>query len=200
MFSGIVEECARLVALTKEQENVHFTFTCSFVSELKIDQSVAHNGVCLTVVSMTDDTYTVTAMKETLDRSNLGLLQVGDEVNVERSMMMNGRLDGHIVQGHVDQTAVCTEVTDAEGSYYFTFDYSFDPEMAKRGYITVDKGSVTVNGVSLTVCNPTDHSFQVAIIPYTFEHTNFHHICPGSVVNIEFDIIGKYISRMIQYK
>lgn len=200
MFSGIVEECARLVALTKEQENVHFTFTCSFVSELKIDQSVAHNGVCLTVVSMTDDTYTVTAMKETLDRSNLGLLQVGDEVNVERSMMMNGRLDGHIVQGHVDQTAVCTEVTDAEGSYYFTFDYNFDPEMAKRGYITVDKGSVTVNGVSLTVCNPTDHSFQVAIIPYTFEHTNFHHIRPGSVVNIEFDIIGKYISRMIQYK
>ena len=171
-----------------------------FVSELKIDQSISHNGVCLTVVKLTDDTYTVTAMKETLDRSNLGLLKVGDEVNVERSMVMNGRLDGHIVQGHVDQTAICTAVEDAEGSYYFTFQYAFDEEMAKRGYITVDKGSVTVNGVSLTVCNPTDDTFQVAIIPYTFEHTNFHDIHVGSVVNLEFDIIGKYISRMIQYK
>ena len=137
-------------------------------------------------------------MKETLDRSNLGLLKVGDEVNVERSMLMNGRLDGHIVQGHVDQTATCIDVKDAEGSYYFTFKYAFDKEMAKRGYITVDKGSVTVNGVSLTVCNPTEDTFQVAIIPYTFEYTNFHHIKPGSVVNLEFDIIGKYISKMIQ--
>ena len=194
MFSGIVEECATLVNVVKEQENVHFTFRCSFVGELKIDQSVAHNGVCLTVVALTDDTYTVTAMKETLDRSNLGLLKVGDEVNVERSMMMNGRLDGHIVQGHVDQTATCIDVKDAEGSY------AFDKEMARRGYITVDKGSVTVNGVSLTVCNPTDDTFQVAIIPYTFEHTNFHAIQVGSVVNLEFDIIGKYISRMIQYQ
>ena len=200
MFSGIVEECATLVAMVKDQENVHFTFKCSFVDELKIDQSVSHNGVCLTVVSLTDDTYTVTAMKETLDRSNLGLLQVGDEVNVERSMLMNGRLDGHIVQGHVDQTATCTAVEDAEGSYYFTFRYAFAKEMAKRGYITVDKGSVTVNGVSLTVCNQTDDTFQVAIIPYTFEHTNFHTIRVGSVVNIDFDIIGKYISRMIQYR
>ena len=200
MFSGIVEECATLVAMVKDQENVHFTFKCSFVNELKIDQSVSHNGVCLTVVSMTDDTYTVTAMKETLDRSNLGLLSVGDEVNVERSMMMNGRLDGHIVQGHVDQTATCVDIKDAEGSYYFTFRYEFDKEMAKRGYITVDKGSVTVNGVSLTVCNPTDNTFQVAIIPYTFEHTNFHTFKVGSVVNLEFDIIGKYICRMIQYK
>ncbi len=200
MFSGIVEECATLVAMVKDQENVHFTFKCSFVSELKIDQSVSHNGVCLTVVGMTDDTYTVTAMKETLERSNLGLLQVGDEVNVERSMMMNGRLDGHIVQGHVDQTATCIDIKDAGGSYYFTFQYAFDKEMAKRGYITVDKGSVTVNGVSLTVCNPTDNTFQVAIIPYTFEHTNFHALHVGSVVNLEFDIIGKYISRMIQYK
>ena len=198
MFSGIVEECATLVAMVRDQENVHFTFKCSFVSELKIDQSISHNGVCLTVVSMTDDTYTVTAMKETLDRSNLGLLEVGDEVNVERSMMMNGRLDGHIVQGHVDQTATCIGIEDAEGSYYFTFQYKFDKEMAKRGYITVDKGSVTVNGVSLTVCNPTDDTFQVAIIPYTFEHTNFHAFKKGSVVNLEFDIIGKYISRMIQ--
>lgn len=200
MFSGIIEECAILVAMIKEQENVHFSFKCSFVNDLKIDQSVAHNGVCLTVVSKTDDTYTVTAMKETLDRSNLGLLQIGDEVNVERSMLMNGRLDGHIVQGHVDQTATCIDIKDADGSYYFMFRYDFDKEMAKRGYITVDKGSVTVNGVSLTVCNPTNDTFQVAIIPYTFEHTNFHSIKIGSVVNLEFDIIGKYISRMIQYK
>ncbi|WP_298074574.1 riboflavin synthase [uncultured Bacteroides sp.] len=200
MFSGIVEECATLVNVVKEQENVHFTFRCSFAGELKIDQSVAHNGVCLTVVALTDDTYTVTAMKETLDRSNLGLLKVGDEVNVERSMMMNGRLDGHIVQGHVDQTATCTDVKDAAGSYYYTFRYAFDKEMTRRGYITVDKGSVTVNGVSLTVCNPTDDTFQVAIIPYTFEHTNFHAIRVGSVVNLEFDIIGKYISRMISYQ
>ena len=199
MFSGIVEECATLVNVVKEQENVHFTFRWSFVGELKIDQSVAHNGVCLTVVALTDDTYTVTAMKETLDRSTQVFLKVGDEVNVERSMMMNGRLDGHIVQGHVDQTATCIDVKDAEGSYYFTFRYAFDKEMARRGYITVDKGSVTVNGVSLTVCNPTDDTFQVAIIPYTFEHTNFHAIQVGSVVNLEFDIIGKYISRMIQY-
>ena len=198
MFSGIVEECATLVAMVRDQENVHFTFKCSFVSELKIDQSISHNGVCLTVVSMTDDTYTVTAMKETLDRSNLGLLEVGDEVNVERSMMMNGRLDGHIVQGHVDQTARCVAIDDAEGSWYFTFKYDFNPEMAKRGYFTVDKGSVTVNGVSLTVCNPTEDSFQVAIIPYTYEHTNFHTFKVGSVVNLEFDIIGKYLSRMMQ--
>ena len=200
MFSGIVEECAILVALEKEQENVHFTLKCSFVDELKIDQSVAHNGVCLTVVKIENGTYTVTAMKETLERSNLGLLKVGDEVNVERSMMMNGRLDGHIVQGHVDQTATCIAVEDADGSYYFTFQYAFDKEMARRGYITVDKGSVTVNGVSLTVCNPTDDTFQVAIIPYTFEHTNFHNFQVGSVVNIEFDIIGKYISRISQYQ
>lgn len=200
MFSGIVEECATLVAVVKEQENVHFSFRCSFVDDLKIDQSVAHNGVCLTVVSKTNDTYMVTAMKETLDRSNLGLLHIGDEVNVERSMLMNGRLDGHIVQGHVDQTATCIDIKDADGSYYFMFRYAFDKDMAKRGYITVDKGSVTVNGVSLTVCNPTDDTFQVAIIPYTFEHTNFHSIKVGSVVNLEFDIIGKYISRMIQYK
>ncbi len=200
MFSGIVEECATLVAMVKEQENVHFTFRCSFVNELKIDQSVSHNGVCLTVVSKTDDTYTVTAMKETLERSNLGGLHVSDEVNVERSMLMNGRLDGHIVQGHVDQTAECIGVEDAEGSYYFTFRYAFDKEMARRGYLTVDKGSVTVNGVSLTVCNPADDTFQVAIIPYTFEHTNFHSIQVGSVVNLEFDIIGKYISRLIQFQ
>lgn len=198
MFSGIVEEYAEVVKVVKDQENLHLTLKCSFVGELKIDQSVAHNGVCLTVVSIQDGTYTVTAMKETIERSNIGLLKPGDKVNVERSMMMNGRLDGHIVQGHVDQTARCVAIDDAEGSWYFTFKYDLNPEMAKRGYFTVDKGSVTVNGVSLTVCNPTEDSFQVAIIPYTYEHTNFHTFQVGSVVNLEFDIIGKYLSRMMQ--
>ena len=198
MFSGIVEEYAEVVKIVKEQENLHLTLKCSFVDELKIDQSVSHNGVCLTVVCIQDGTYTVTAMKETFERSNIGLLKVGDKANVERSMMMNGRLDGHIVQGHVDQTATCIAKEDAEGSWYYTFWYEFDREMAKRGYFTVDKGSVTVNGVSLTVCNPTEDTFQVAIIPYTYEHTNFHTLEVGSVVNIEFDIIGKYLSRMMQ--
>ena len=199
MFSGIVEEAATVVALEKEQENLHLTITCSFANELKIDQSISHNGVCLTVVKKTDDTYTVTAIKETLDRTNLGKLTVDDKVNLERSMMMNGRLDGHIVQGHVDQTAICTDVTEADGSWYFTFEYEFDPVMARKGYMTVDKGSVTVNGVSLTVVQPTNNSFKVAIIPYTFEHTNFHKIQRGSHVNLEFDIIGKYISRMLEF-
>ena len=198
MFSGIVEEFATVTELVKEQENLHLTLTCSFVGELKIDQSVSHNGVCLTVVKLTENSYTVTAMKETLERSNLGLLKVGDKVNVERSMMMNGRLDGHIVQGHVDETAQCIEVRDADGSWYYTFRYKKDDAMAAKGYMTVDKGSVCVNGVSLTVCNPTDDTFTVAIIPYTYEHTNFHTIEVGSVVNIEFDIIGKYIARMIK--
>ena len=199
MFSGIIEEAACVAALQKEQENLHITMECSSVDELKIDQSVAHNGVCLTVVAISDKTYTVTAIKETLDRTNLGKLEVGSKVNLERSMIMNGRLDGHIVQGHVDQTAVCTEVKEADGSWYFTFEYAFDKEMARRGYMTVDKGSVTVNGVSLTVCNPTDNSFQVAIIPYTYEFTNFHQIKAGTTVNIEFDIIGKYVSRMMAF-
>ncbi|MBO4602798.1 MAG: riboflavin synthase [Salinivirgaceae bacterium] len=196
MFSGIVEEFAEVVGIEKDQENLHFTLKCTFVNELKIDQSVAHNGVCLTVVRIKDGTYTVTAMKETLDCSNLGLLKVGDKVNVERSMLMNGRLDGHIVQGHVDKTARCTKVEDAEGSHVFTFEYDFDKEMASRGYLTVDKGSVTVNGVSLTVCRPTRNSFQVCIIPYTFDNTNFHTIKVGTVVNLEFDIIGKYIAQI----
>ena len=212
MFSGIIEEFATVVAIKKDRENIDFTLTCSFVDELGIDQSVAHNGVCLTVVSIQEFTpeqsskvkgqtlksYTVTAMKETLDRSNLGLLRVGDKVNVERSMLMNGRLDGHIVQGHVDQTARCIAVDDADGSTYFTFEYDYDTDMARNGYFTVDKGSVSVNGVSLTVCRPTRNTFQVAIIPYTFEHTNFCDIRVGSVVNLEFDIIGKYIARMQQ--
>ena len=196
MFSGIVEEFATVVAIEKELENVHFTLTCSFVDELKIDQSVAHNGVCLTVVKIFDGKYVVTAMKETLLKSNLGLLKVGDKVNVERSMMMNGRLDGHIVQGHVDQTAECVAKIDQQGSYTFRFKYLFDKEMAKKGYMTVDKGSVMVNGVSLTVCNSQDDSFEVNIIPYTYDHTNFHTIEVGTKVNLEFDIIGKYIARI----
>lgn len=198
MFSGIVEEFAIVVAIKKDRENIDLTLRCSFADELKIDQSIAHNGVCLTVVHIENGTYTVTAMKETLDRSNLGLLNVGDRVNVERSMLMNGRLDGHIVQGHVDETAQCISMCDAEGSTYFTFEYKRNPEMARKGYFTVDKGSVTVNGVSLTVCNPTENTFQVAIIPYTMEHTNFCDIRIGSIVNIEFDIIGKYIARLQQ--
>ncbi len=196
MFSGIVEEMATIVAIKHDKENIDFTLTCSFVDELSIDQSVAHNGVCLTVVDIKEGTYTVTAMKETLERSNLGLLEVGDKVNVERSMMMNGRLDGHIVQGHVDETAKCIAMEDANGSTYFTFEYKLNKEMARKGYFTVDKGSVTVNGVSLTVCEPTDNTFTVAIIPYTRENTNFSHIEVGTVVNIEFDILGKYIARL----
>lgn len=196
MFSGIVEEFATVTGIHRYGGNIDFTLTCSFTDELKIDQSVAHNGVCLTVVAINGNAYTVTAMQETLARTNLSLLKTGDKVNVERSMVMNGRLDGHIVQGHVDETARCTAMEDADGSTYFTFEYEADKEMARRGYFTVDKGSVTVNGVSLTVCRPTDNSFTVAIIPYTREHTNFCDIHVGSVVNIEFDILGKYIARL----
>lgn len=198
MFSGIVEEAAEVVALREEGSNLHITMCCSFADELTIDQSVAHNGVCLTVVALPGDgTYTVTAIRETLDRSNLGDLKPGDLVNLERSMKMNGRLDGHIVQGHVDQTAVCTDVREADGSWYYTFEYESDKELARKGYITVDKGSVTVNGVSLTVCEPTDNSFKVAIIPYTHDNTNFHRIEKGTKVNIEFDILGKYLARIM---
>lgn len=189
---------ARVVAVRREGGNVHLTLSCPFAHELKIDQSVAHNGVCLTVVKTEGDTYVVTAMRETLERSNLGQLRPGDRVNVERSMQMNGRLDGHIVQGHVDTTATVTAVDDADGSWIYTFDYAADAAMARRGYFTVDKGSVTVNGVSLTVCNPTDHGFQVAIIPYTHEHTNFADLHVGDKVNLEFDILGKYVARLAQ--
>jgi len=196
MFSGIIENMATVVAVKRDKENIDLTLECPFVGELSIDQSVAHNGVCLTVVALEGNTYTVTAMKETLDRSNLGLLKEGDKVNVERSMMLNGRLDGHIVQGHVDQTATCIDKRDADGSTYYTFEYRLDREMARKGYFTVDKGSVTVNGVSLTVCEPTDNTFTVAIIPYTHDHTNFCNIEVGTVVNIEFDILGKYIARL----
>ena len=196
MFSGIVEEMATLINIEHEQENIHLTLRCSFTDELKIDQSIAHNGVCLTIVRLKDETYTVTAMKETLERSNLGSLKIGDYINIERSMTMNGRLDGHIVQGHVDQTAKCVNIEDADGSTYFTFEYPFNSQLAQKGYFTVDKGSVTVNGVSLTVCEPTNNSFKVAIIPYTKENTNFADIEIDSIVNIEFDILGKYIARL----
>ena len=196
MFSGIIEEMATVVAIEQEQDNMHFTLRCSFAQDLKIDQSVAHNGVCLTVVRISGDAYTVTAMKETLIRSNLQQLNVGDKVNIERSMLMNGRLDGHIVQGHVDETATCIAVRDANGSTYYTFEYAANRELAQRGYLTVDKGSVTVNGVSLTVCEPTANTFTVAIIPYTKDHTNFCDMHKGSLVNIEFDILGKYIARL----
>lgn len=200
MFSGIVEGMATVTAIRKYQENIDFTLRCAFTQELKIDQSIAHNGVCLTVVDIQGDEYTVTAMKETLDRSNLGQLSVGDHVNVERSMKLEGHLDGHIVQGHVDETATCVNMEDADGSTYFTFQYKADKEVARRGYFTVDKGSVTVNGVSLTVCRPTDDTFTVAIIPYTREHTNFCDIKVGSVVNIEFDILGKYLARLRHFE
>lgn len=197
MFSGIVEEAARIVRIERDGGNVHLTIKSGFTDELKIDQSVAHNGVCLTVVAINGDgTHTVTAIEETLRRSNLGLLREGDRVNLERCMVMNGRLDGHIVQGHVDCTAECVDVEEVEGSRYFKFRYDADREMMKKGYVTVEKGSVTVNGVSLTVCDSEPDSFRVAIIPYTFEHTNFGDIRPGSRVNLEFDIIGKYIARI----
>lgn len=193
MFSGIVERMAKVVNIAEEQDNKHFTLQADFCSELKIDQSIAHNGVCLTVVDIQGDTYTVTAMRETLLKSNLGLLKEGDEVNLERSMRPDALLDGHIVQGHVDCTAKCTAIEDAAGSWYYTFEY----EPTQREYVTVEKGSITVNGVSLTVCNSQEKSFQVAIIPYTYEHTNFHNFKVGSVVNLEFDIIGKYIARLM---
>lgn len=197
MFSGIVEDMATVVSIKKEQKNIHFTFSCSFVDELKIDQSIAHNGVCLTVVEISGGTYTVTAMKETLRCSNLGLLHVGDKVNVERSMKLGARLDGHIVQGHVDTVARCVGVCDAAGSKIFRFNYDNQQgAFLKKGYFTVDKGSITVNGVSLTVCNSGPDSFEVNIIPYTLEHTNFCFIKDGDVVNLEFDILGKYITRL----
>ena len=190
MFTGIIEQLAEVVALKKEGDNLHISLTSAITNELKIDQSVSHNGGCLTVVDIKDDVYTVTAINETLLKSNLGLLEVGSKVNLERSMQMGGRVDGHMVQGHVDQTAVCTEVKKEDGSHVFTFEYK------ESDNLTVEKGSVCVNGASLTVVNSKDNSFSVAIIPYTFEHTNFHNFKVGTVVNIEFDILGKYIAKM----
>ena len=190
MFTGIIEQLAEVVVLSKERGNLHISLKSTITNELKIDQSIAHNGVCLTVVNIKDDVYTVTAINETLLKSNLGLLEVGSKVNLERSMQMGGRVDGHMVQGHVDQTAVCTEVKKEDGSHVFTFEYK------ESDNLTVEKGSVCVNGVSLTVVNSKDNSFSVAIIPYTFEHTNFHNFKAGTVVNIEFDILGKYLAKM----
>lgn len=190
MFTGIIEQLAEVVALKKEGGNLHISLKSTITSELKIDQSVAHNGVCLTVVGIDGDNYTITAIKETLEKSNLGLLEVGSKVNLERCLQMGGRLDGHMVQGHVDQRAKCTEIKEEKGSYLFTFKHK------QSDNITVEKGSVCVNGVSLTVVNSKDTSFSVAIIPYTFEHTNFQNIAIGDTVNIEFDILGKYIAKM----
>ncbi|MDE5647673.1 MAG: riboflavin synthase [Muribaculaceae bacterium] len=197
MFSGIVEEAATVVSAERHDGNLELTVKSSFAEELRIDQSVAHNGVCLTVVELNNDgTYRVTAIDETLRRSNLGDLSAGSLINLERSMRMNGRLDGHIVQGHVDCTALCTDIEEVEGSRYFKFEYEVTPDLVKKGYMTVEKGSVTVNGVSLTVCDSTAKSFRVAIIPYTLEHTNFRTLKQGDRVNIEFDIIGKYVARL----
>ena len=192
MFSGIVETTARVAAIREEGGNRHFTLECPFTDELKIDQSIAHNGVCLTVVSIEGDRYTTTAIRETLLKSNLGGLRVGDPVNLERSMRPDALLDGHIVQGHVDQTARCTAIDEADGSWYFAFEY--DPS---QGNVTVEKGSVAVNGVSLTVVDSREGAFRVAI-PYTYEHTNFHALKVGSTVNLEFDIVGKYIARLME--
>lgn len=192
MFSGIVEETGKVVNIEKDQENVHFTLECSFAKELKVDQSLSHNGVCLTVVEANNKSYKVTAIKETLIKSNLGLLKIGDKVNLERSMKPDSLLDGHIVQGHVDQTAKCIKVEEADGSWYYTFEY--DQSM---GNITVEKGSVSVNGVSLTVVNSKDNTFQVAIIPFTYDITNFHTFKEGTIVNLEFDVIGKYIQKIV---
>ena len=196
MFSGIVEEAAAVVNLEKEGGNLHITMECSFAEQLSIDQSVSHNGVCLTVVDVDKEkkNFTVTAIKETLEKSNLGSLKTGDKVNLERSMKADSFLDGHIVQGHVDQTAKCTEVREAEGSWYFRFEY--DP--SQEDYITVEKGSISINGVSMTVVNSKETSFEVAVIPYTYNITNFHQIKPGTLVNLEFDVIGKYVAKIVR--
>jgi riboflavin synthase len=191
MFTGIIEDLGRVIKLEREQENLHLTIRSKITNELKIDQSVSHNGICLTVVHIEDDTYTVTAIKETLDKTNLGNLKTGDLVNIERAMKLGDRLDGHIVQGHVDQTAVCKSVNDVDGSWYFTFEYD-----SSLNNITIEKGSITVNGVSLTVVNSETNTFSVAIIPYTYKHTNFNMFKEGTVVNLEFDVVGKYIRRL----
>ncbi len=193
MFSGIIEVVGEVIAIQKEQSNLHITVKAPFTKELKVDQSIAHNGVCLTVVDIQNDTYKVTAIDETLQKTNIGLLNIGDILNLERCLKVGDRLDGHIVQGHVDQRAVCTYLEETNGSWTFTFEYD-----TSKGNITVEKGSVCINGVSLTVVNSKNNSFSVCIIPYTFENTNFKTIKPGTIVNIEFDIIGKYISKLVQ--
>jgi len=194
MFTGIIETIGRVVELKKDQDNLHLVIESDISNELKIDQSVAHNGVCLTVVALADGTHTVTAVAETLNKSNIGQLKEGNLINLERCMQMNGRLDGHIVQGHVDQTGICTEVKEMNGSWEYTFTY--DP---KIGNITVEKGSICVNGISLTVVNSQENAFSVAIIPYTYEHTNMQELKKGDTVNLEFDIIGKYVARLMGF-
>lgn len=195
MFTGIIEDLGTVQSVLTEEKNKHITITCSFTSELKIDQSVAHNGVCLTVVSINNNEYTVTAINETLEKSNLNNWQKGDIINLERAMVLGSRLDGHIVQGHIDQTAICTDIKEEKGSWVFTFEYS-----SKTGNVTIEKGSITVNGVSLTVVNSKENQFSVAIIPYTYKHTNFHTFKIGTQVNIEFDVLGKYVARFMNLK
>jgi riboflavin synthase len=192
MFTGIIETLARVEKIENENSNINFTFSSKLTNELKIDQSVAHNGVCLTVVKIEGNNYTVTAINETLKRTNLGTLKPGNHVNIERCMSANGRFDGHIVQGHVDTTAKCIEVNDLNGSWEFVFEHE-----QNKNFVTVEKGSITINGVSLTVVKSTNTTFSVHIIPYTFEHTNFNEIKPGSTINLEFDIIGKYVAKML---
>lgn len=195
MFTGIIESLGVVRNLEKDNDNLHISITSSITNELKIDQSVAHNGVCLTVVAIRDNDYTVTAIRETLEKTNLGEWKTGDSINLERAMKLGDRLDGHIVQGHVDQTAICKSIENANGSWYFTFEY--DKSLQN---ITIEKGSITVNGVSLTVVNSKQNEFSVAIIPYTFEHTNFSQFKVGTKVNLEFDVIGKYVSRLYAFK
>lgn len=192
MFTGIIEGLGTLKKIEKEGDNFHFTFESSFTNELKIDQSLSHNGACLTIINISGGEYTVTAIKETLDKTNLGFLTVGDEVNLERAMSASGRFDGHVVQGHVDQTAICKNVTEENGSWVFTFEYE------SKGNVTVEKGSITINGVSLTVVNSTQNQFSVCIIPYTKEHTTFNVLQTGNKINLEFDIIGKYVARLME--
>lgn len=193
MFTGIIENLGEITAIEQENENFHFTIKSNFTSELKIDQSIAHNGVCLTIVKIDGDNYTVTAIKETLEKSNMRFLKIGDKINLERAMKLGERLDGHIVQGHVDQTAKCTDILDEEGSWLFTFEYD-----SSKQNITIEKGSITINGVSLTVVNSKKNSFSVAIIPYTYENTNFHTFKIGTTVNLEFDVIGKYVAKLLE--
>ena len=192
MFTGIIEELGEVIELNRDQENLHITVKSNISKELKIDQSLAHNGVCLTVVGLGEDTHTITAIKETIDKSSVGDLAVGDKVNLERAMQLGARLDGHIVQGHVDQVATCTEIEESQGSWVFTFKYD-----NTYNNLTIEKGSITVNGVSLTVVNSKDEAFSVAIIPYTYENTNFHQIKINDTVNLEFDVIGKYVAKLI---
>ena len=193
MFTGIIESLGIVKSIVQEGENFHITIESNFTSELKIDQSIAHNGVCLTTVNINDNEYTVTAIKETLDKSNFRHLKVGDLINLERAMVLGARLDGHIVQGHVDQTAVCTEILEEKGSWVYSFEYD-----SSLNNITIEKGSITINGTSLTVINSKKNSFSVAIIPYTYEFTNFHTFKKGTVINLEFDVIGKYVARLLE--